>query len=41
MKRQLEIVQPDVSQEEIDTVLRSGGPGQVMRSAILRVPRIL
>ena len=36
VKRQLEIVQPDVSQEEIDTVLRSGGPGQVMRSAILR-----
>merc|ERR1712216_797966 len=36
VKRQLEIVQPAVSQEEIDTVLRSGGPGQVMRSAILR-----
>ena len=36
VKRQLEIVQPDVTDEEIDTVLRSGGPGQVMRSAILR-----
>jgi t-SNARE complex subunit (syntaxin) len=36
VKRQLEIVQPDVTEEEIDTVLRSGGPGQVMRSAILR-----
>merc|ERR1712167_290483 len=32
VKRQLEIVQPDVTDEEIDTVLRSGGPGQVMRS---------
>ena len=34
--RQLQIVKPDVTEEEIDTVLRSGGPGQVMRSAILR-----
>ena len=36
VQRQLEIVKPDVTAEEIDTVLRSGGTGEVFRSAILK-----
>ena len=37
MRRQLEIVKPDVTDEEIDTVLRAdGSSNRVMRSAILR-----
>ena len=37
VKRQLEIVKPDVTDEEIDTVLRAdGSSNRVMRSAILR-----
>mmetsp|Transcript_6908 Transcript_6908/g.21794 ORF Transcript_6908/g.21794 Transcript_6908/m.21794 type:complete len:305 (-) Transcript_6908:17-931(-) len=35
VQRQLQIVKPDVTQEEMDTVLRSGGTGEVFRSAIL------
>lgn len=36
VKRQLEIVKPDISNEEIDTVLRSGTTAGVYRSAILK-----
>ena len=37
VRRQLEIVKPDVTDEEIDTVLRAdGSSNRVMRSAILR-----
>jgi len=36
VKRQLEIVKPDVTPDEIDTVLRSGGTSEVFRSAILK-----
>lgn len=37
VKRQLEIVKPDVTEEEIDTVLRADdGSNRVLRSAILR-----
>ena len=36
VKRQLEIVKPDVTPDEIDTVLRNGGTSEVFRSAILK-----
>ena len=36
LRRQLEIVKPDVTPDEIDTVLRSGGTSEVFRSAILK-----
>mmetsp|Transcript_23597 Transcript_23597/g.75746 ORF Transcript_23597/g.75746 Transcript_23597/m.75746 type:complete len:378 (+) Transcript_23597:155-1288(+) len=35
VKRQLEIVKPDVSTEEIDDVMRRGGAGDVYRAAIV------
>lgn len=36
VKRQLEIVKPDISPDEVDTVLRSGGAAGVYRQAILK-----
>lgn len=36
VKRQLEIVKPDITNDEIDTVLRSGTTAGVLRSAILQ-----
>jgi len=36
VKRQLEIVKPDISADEVDTVLRSGSAGGVYRQAILK-----
>lgn len=36
VKRQLEIVKPDITPDEVDTVLRSGGAGGVYRQAILK-----
>ena len=38
VKRQVQIVKPDATTEEIDTVLKSGGgSGDVFKSAILKV----
>ena len=38
VKRQVQIVKPDATSEEIDTVLKSGGgSGEVFKAAILKV----
>lgn len=36
VKRQVQIVKPDASEEEIDAVMRSGDPGSIYKSAILQ-----
>lgn len=36
VKRQVQIVKPDATTEEIDTVLKSGGTGELFKSAILK-----
>jgi t-SNARE complex subunit (syntaxin) len=37
VKRQVHIVKPDATTEEIDAVLKSGGAGEVLKNAILNV----
>ena len=38
VKRQVQIVKPDATSEEIDAVLRAGGSGEVFKQAILKGP---
>ena len=41
VKRQVQIVKPDATSEEIDAVLKSGGgSGEVFKNAILKVDRV-
>lgn len=42
VKRQVQIIKPDATAEEIDAVLKSGGgSGEVMKGAILKVCNLM